>query len=486
MGWDMTADLGAEFSVIVEDCFGIGRAFGGIVAGFVSRPEEPVVFRRCQLWSLDWWGDTSGMYVRSENPEPHDYPDVVMEDCTMVSPQCSLKVGNPGYGGYSRIKLKDCRLVTLNFSQPHGTPSPGIIQSVIDGKYLHVDLEDCTLMGYKVFGVRKKEETEKDIVYTTKGSVRAYVQYRQGVPDGFQALDYWPTDIFQTIVPPMPPPSRPVLTKEKLVQSDLCELSPVVWKGRLCHMECVRPGSGGAREDYYLLLKDAETGDQLARFAEGYGLGCAHVQDDTLYAFASRFEDNNWNDVTLFKSSDLVNWEEKLVVKQIETEHLFNSTVCKGPDGFVLAYETNDPAYPAFSVKFATSDDLLSWTKIPDVVFGTDRYTACPCIRFVEGFYYMMYLERRAPRWFFETYIARSKDLKTWELSPSNPVLTPEGVDEGINASDPDVVEFKGKTTVYYAVGDQLTWMNIKGAVYPGSAKEFFESWFARGGIATR
>jgi hypothetical protein len=98
----------------------------------------------------------------------------------------------------------------------------------------------------------------------------------------------------------------------------------------------------------------------------------------------------------------------------------------------------------------------------------------------------MMYIERRAPRWFFETYIARSQDLRTWELSPSNPVLSPGGVDEGINASDPDVVEFNGQTTVYYAVGDQLTWMNIKRAVYPGSAKEFFESWFSGGGIATR
>jgi hypothetical protein len=56
-------------------------------------------------------------------------------------------------------------------------------------------------------------------------------------------------------------------------------------------------------------------------------------------------------------------------------------------------------------------------------------------------------------------------------------------MDEGINASDPELVEFQGKTYVYYAVGDQLTWMNIKRAVYPGSMAEFLELWYTSPGI---
>ncbi|PIW20583.1 MAG: hypothetical protein COW34_01520, partial [Armatimonadetes bacterium CG17_big_fil_post_rev_8_21_14_2_50_66_6] len=82
----------------------------------------------------------------------------------------------------------------------------------------------------------------------------------------------------------------------------------------------------------------------------------------------------------------------------------------------------------------------------------------CPCLRYANGYYYVLYLERRSPRHFFETYVTRSKDLRHWELSAANPVLTPADLDEGVNASDPEVIEFQGKTYVYYAVGDQLTW----------------------------
>jgi len=110
-------------------------------------------------------------------------------------------------------------------------------------------------------------------------------------------------------------------------------------------------------------------------------------------------------------------------------------------------------------------------------VFGGDRYAACPCLRYVGGYYYVLYLEHRTPRWLFETYVARSKDLKMWELSPHNPVLTPRLTD-GINASDPDIVEFGRKTYVYYSVGDQRTWSKLKRATYPGTMVEFFSEWF--------
>jgi len=479
--WDLTDQI-KPFSIIVEDCVSIGRAFGGGVASCLSRPEEPITFRRCKLWALDWWGDTAGAYVRVENKSMPEVPDVVFEDCTMVSPQCSLKVGNYGFHTYTHVKLNRCRLVTLNFSQPVGTPTKGIIQSVQNGKYLHVDLEDTTLMGYKVFGVEVDEDSEKDIGYTTKGSVQAYVQFQQDVPEGFYRLQQWSPEVFQTILPPQPEIEKAGLAEKELIQKDLCELSPIIWKERLCHMACVRPAHGGALEDYYLELKDAETEEALARFAHGYGLASAHVNDDVLYVFASRFENNTWNDVTLFKSSDLKNWETKIVIHQ-ENENLFNSSVCESPNGFVMAYESNDPKYPAFTTKFAYSKDLEDWHKMPYAIFGTNRYTACPCIRYCDGYYYALYLERRSPRHYFETYITRSKNLKDWELSSANPVLRPIEIDESINTSDPEIIEFDGKTYVYYAVGDQLSWMNIKRGVYDGPMKQFFEQWYEQPGI---
>lgn len=491
-------DHAEPFSVRVEDCFSVGRAFGGGAANILSRPGEPSVFRRCQLWCLDWWGDAAGAYVRAEHPEMPATPDVVFEDCTLVGPDNALQAGNPGYAGYTRVALKDCRLVSLNFSQPQGKPGTGIIHSTIEGKLLHVDLEDCTLMGCKVFGAGKGE-----VSYATKGDVKAYVQFQQEVPKGMHRLGHWPVEVFQTLLPPRyrggaadgggaetnapflsrngdeptPGPRGRILLRTGQVDSaEMCEVSPFVWQDRLALMKCQRPVSGGKREDYYLTLEDVETGRRLGRLAEGYGLASAFVHKDSLYVFASRYEGNDWNDVTVFKSQNLRDWTSSIAVRQ-EQEHLFNSSVCAGPDGFVMAYESNDAKYTPFTIKFARSADLLNWTKVPGAVLGPERYAACPCIRYADGYYYVLYLEHRTPRWFFETYVARSKDLKDWKLSPANPVLTP-GLNDGINASDPDVVEFGGQTYIYYSVGDQRSWARLRRAVYPGPLPEFLKGFF--------
>lgn len=465
-------DKAEPFSVVVEDCFSLGRAFGGGAANILSRPGEPSVFRRCQLWCLDWWGDAAGAYVRAEHPEMPAHPDVVFDDCTLVGPDNALQAGNPGYAGYTRVALKNCRLVSLNFSQPQGKPGTGVIFSTIEGQFLHVDLEDCTLMGCKIFGAGKGE-----VSYATKGDVKAYVQFQQEVPKGMHRLGHWPGEVFQTLLPPTAPPapSGLGLRVDQPDLGDICEAAPVVWQNRLALMRCRRPATGGTKADYFLTLEDVDTGKPLARFGEGYSLASALVQDGTFYVFASRFQVGGWNDVTMFKSKDLKNWSNKVVVTQ-EQEHLFNSSVCRGENGFVMAYESDDPKFRPFTVKFAASTDLEHWTKLPEV-FGADRYAACPCLRYADGWYYLLYLEHRTPRWFFETHLARSKDLKTWELSAANPILTP-GLNDGINASDPDVIEFAGKTWLYYSVGDQRTWSKLKRAVYPGPLAEFFAGCF--------
>lgn len=474
------ADKAEPFSVLVEDCFSAGRAFGGGAGNILSRPGEPSVFRRCQLWCLDWWGDAAGAYVRAEHPTPPADPDVVFEDSTLVGPDNALQAGNPGFTGYTRVGLKRCRLVSLNFSQPQGKPGTGVIFSTIEGKLLHVDLEDCTLMGCKIFGAGNGE-----ISYATKGDVEAYVQFQQDVPKGMLRLGHWPVEVFQTLLPPSPPPSlRASLRVDQPDLGDVCEAAPVVWQDRLALMKCRRPASGGTTADYFLTLEDVEGGRPLARFAEGYGLASALVNDGAFYAFASRFTAGNWNDVTVFKSKNLRDWTQTVVVTQ-EKEHLFNSSVCRGDRGFVMAYESDDPRFPPFTVKFATSADLENWSKLPGAVFGADRYAACPCLRYVNGWYYLLYVEHRTPRWFFETYLARSKDLKTWELSAANPILTP-GPDDGINASDPDVIEFRNRTYLYYSVGDQRTWSKLKRAVYPGPLAEFFAGWFATPAVPER
>ncbi len=473
-------DQTEPFSVLVEDCCSIGRAFGGGVASVLGRPGEPSVFRRCQLWCLDWWGDAAGAYVRAEHRESPSFADVVFQDCSLVGPDNALQAGNPGYNGYTRVKLERCQLVSLNFSQPQGRPSSGVIYSTIDGKLLNVDLEDCTLMGCKIFGAG-----QGDIKYTTRGDVKAYVQFQQTVPTGMQRLGAWPADVFQTLLPP--PLSKPDGSQARVDDSnlgDLCEVAPLVWQDKLALMKCNRPVSGGKAEDYYLTVQEVEMGHELASFGRGYGLASAWVHHNALYVFASRFVSNGWNDVTLLKSKDLKSWTEKRVILQ-QQEHLFNSSVCEGAGQFVMAYETDDPKYPAFTIKFATSPDLETWTVNPQAIFGTDRYAACPCLRYSEGYYYLLYLERRTPRWQFETYLARSKDLQHWELSASNPVLSP-GLNDGTNASDPDLVEYRGQTYLYYSVGDQQTWSRLKRAIYPGSLNQFFAHYFSAAPVPTK
>jgi hypothetical protein len=215
--WDFGDMQG--FTVIAEDCVGIGRAFGGGFAYPRTREREPIVFRRCYLVSLDWWGDAGGLAVGASNTSPPRCPDAVCEDCTFVGPDNAVQILFPSK--YIRVKMKDCRLVVLNFSQPRGTPSTGIIASVVaDPRQVHIDFEDCALMGYKVFGNSHNPQDPGRISYTTAGKVAAYVQYEQPVPPGFQRLGLWPAELFRRIAPPAagnaPPPSP--LTRPPLNQ----------------------------------------------------------------------------------------------------------------------------------------------------------------------------------------------------------------------------------------------------------------------------
>lgn len=93
-------------------------------------------------------------------------------------------------------------------------------------------------------------------------------------------------------------------------------------------------------------------------------------------------------------------------------------------------------------------------------------------------YYYVIYLH--APQeghngWI--SYVARSKDLETWQLSPMNPIL--EARDgEGKNNSDVDLFEWEGRTYLVYATGDQATWSTARIAMYDGPMHAMFEGWF--------
>jgi hypothetical protein len=488
MGWDMSSKAGCEFSVIVEDCVGVGRFAGAAVIAHVNRPAEPVIFRRSYFMCLDVWGDAGGTYVRAHNPKPPATPDAVFEDCTLIGPDNALQVGYPNFQGYTRVRFKNCRLIVLNYSQPHGTPATGVIYSDLAGKYLHVDLEDCALMGYRIFGARDNDLFS----YTLTGRNRAYVQYRQPVPKGFERLRFWPVEVFDDLLPPRfhapttGAPTRPRLTKLPFALDGAMENTPVLFQGRpllvLNRRDDRKNNTNGYTRSMYLYILDLATGREVCRFGEGHSFANAFVQDGTLHVFASEGSNRDWfQSLYHFSSRDLKQWRREPAIPREDGEHLFNASVCRDKTGFLMAYESNRPVQ--FCFKFARSRDLSHWEKLPGLIFTgvNHEYSACPVIRYFAPYYYVIYLHAAVPGhrgWV--SFLARSRDSATWELSPFNPLLE-AGPGEGINNSDVDLFEYEGNTYLYYATGNQHDWGALRVAMYAGPMQEFFARHFPPG-----
>ncbi len=280
---------------------------------------------------------------------------------------------------------------------------------------------------------------------------------------------------------------KPVLIKMPFAFSDVgrtpMENTPVMFQSRLLLVANNRPGGADAKgKDAYLYIDDLQTGKEVARFGQGHSFVSAFVNENDLNVFALEFTDfgrvMNSTGIDRLVSSDLKTWKTQKVILPHGEEHLFNSSVCRDEKGYVMAYESDKPVQ--FCFKFARSADLSEWEKIPGLVFTGEKheYSACPFIRYFKPYYYVIYLH--APTeghngWI--SYMARSKDLADWELSPYNPILEAEA-GEGKNNSDVDILEYEGKTYLYYATGDQETWGTVRVALFSGTEKVFFESHF--------
>lgn len=277
------------------------------------------------------------------------------------------------------------------------------------------------------------------------------------------------------------------LTKEgkKVIDAEIMEVTPVHWQGKPMIFCSKRPFQSKYDVNALsLTLLDPATGKYTPDFGVGHSLGCAYVErsdkgDAVFHVFAAEQPSmESWfQEIHHFSSSDLKSWKREIALKP-ENEHLLNSSVCQDDDGsYLMTYESNNPVH--FCFKFARSRDLSSWEKIPDLYYaGPDgkSYSACPVIRRYAPYYYVIYL-RNNGRGGYESALIRSKDLKRWEESPNNPILgASDG--EGTNNSDVDLFEEDGKTWLYYATGDQLTWTDIRRASFDGDEREFFEAQF--------
>jgi len=248
---------------------------------------------------------------------------------------------------------------------------------------------------------------------------------------------------------------------------------------------------------YYFRFIDVATGEATPAFAQGYHLGSAYVEGDTVFVYGVEVWDGKT--IQVFWSKDLKTWSTQVAL-HLPGWGIFNTSVCKGADRYAMAFEIGEPPEETgvrFTMRFAESSDLLNWTLTPsECVFSKDRYTACPALRFLDGRYYMIYLEAR-PGPTYEPHIVRSADLVHWESSPLNPVmqfspedkqianpkLTAEQRDRiaaavNLNNSDVDLCEFGGRVILDYSWGNQQGTEFLAEAQYEGTPAEFLKGFF--------
>lgn len=292
---------------------------------------------------------------------------------------------------------------------------------------------------------------------------------------------------------------RPKIVKHGTIECDLVEATPVVFHDKLYRFEYVRekyykPNTTGAS---YFRFIDMVSGEPTLAFAQGMCLGCAYAEGDTMYAYGVK----GWDTPTIyvFWSKDLKTWQSKPAV---ETPNwgLFNSSVAKDDQGYIMAFEVGRPKEVVgarFTTRFARSDNLLDWQVVDEpAVYSKEFYTACPSIRFLDGYYFMFHLAARSgPK--YETVLVRSRDLVHWEKSPHNPVMTFSDEDKQIadptltaderehiakavnlNASDFDLCEHEGKVIISYSWGSQQGVEFLAEAHYDGTLASFLRGWF--------
>lgn len=309
------------------------------------------------------------------------------------------------------------------------------------------------------------------------------------MPEGFERLRFWPVEVFNDLLPArfvrpgVTEAVRPRLTKLPFAMGQAMENTPVLYQSRpllvLNHRDDTRNQTDDYTNSMYLYLRDLTTGREVARFGTGFSFANAFVRGTELNVFASEGSNRDWcQSIHRFWSTNLTNWSRELAVPKEPGEHLFNASVCRDEQGCVMAYESDKPVQ--FCFKFARSKDLSRWERLPGLVFtgANNEYSACPVLRYVAPHYYVIYLHQAAPgKPGWVSFLARSADLATWELSPFNPILE-AGPGEGINNSDVDLLEFEGNTYLFYATGDQAAWGAVRVAQFAGSMRDFFAAHF--------
>ena len=204
---------------------------------------------------------------------------------------------------------------------------------------------------------------------------------------------------------------RPLIRKLGTIDCDMVETTPVVFKGKVYRCEWVRKNyKGNELGENYFHLVDLSTGKSTPPFAQGYVFASAFVDGDTIYVTGTSTE-GGWTGqrVKVFASKDLKKWQNWTAL-DLDGFGICNTSICKADDRYVMMFEIHKPkeqAGAAFTARFASSKDLSNWRLTePECVYAKDRYTAPHCLRYLNGYFYVFYLEAHNG---YETRVVRRK-----------------------------------------------------------------------------
>ena len=291
---------------------------------------------------------------------------------------------------------------------------------------------------------------------------------------------------------------KPQIVKLGTIDVDLVETTPIVFSETLYRFEYVRANYWDNHTgDSYFRFVEHDSGRPSQPFARGYHLGNVLVDEGTIFVSGTNMWDGERIDI--FASRDMEHWDSWNALN-LPGYGLFNTSLCRADDHYVLMFEVGKPPEIAgvpFTARFATSHDMRRWElTAPECTYSKDRYTAPHCLRYLEDYYYNFYLEALPGG--YEQYVVRSKDMVHWESSPLNPVLkasdedrriadpklTPDQrerirVATNINNSDIDFCEHQGRLVINYSWGNQQGIEHLAEAGFDGTVAEFLTGWFS-------
>ena len=278
------------------------------------------------------------------------------------------------------------------------------------------------------------------------------------------------------------------------------EMTPFVWNGKLMRLELDDPSNGLDKDRGRAMIRDCETGAILSYFGEGTYYHSGFVDGDTFHVIGVDYK--TWDTFRIFSTKDLIHWEDRVLFTNPGWSYC-NTSLTKGPDGYVLLMEAWKPEEfvgEPYTLFFATSPDLQNWTHMsPEHCLSKERYNGGPWMKYADGWYYVISVTLLPCRR-YTNYIFRTKDFLDWEVGFYNPILmsseedhiispTAHDIDEetykhikngfNINNSDIDMCDWNGKVYINYLVSNQMgTFAYMCEAEAEGTVDEFLKSYF--------